>query len=176
VNRQGGSGRGARGWAAEAAYGDGYPPDDQPLGATLDAGAYPVDPGYRGRTSDRPRPADLPPGPSRSRPDRGMPPRPGFPAGSPRQGPRDAGTANRPWARPEDPTAFPPGGRSRPRPGRGQPDGRGPANDRPRPQAASRVRPTVEETMMSNARRVPRNGVPTAPRGPRPEGSRGYGG
>ena len=61
--RQGGSGRGARGWAAEAAYGDGYPAEDQLLGPTLDAAAYPVDPGYRGRTSGRPRPADMPPGP-----------------------------------------------------------------------------------------------------------------
>ena len=52
----------------------------------------------------------------------------------------------------------------------------GPANDRPRPQAASRVRPTVEETMMSNGRRVPSNGSPMPPRGPRPEGFRGYGG
>ncbi|HEY5396165.1 MAG TPA: hypothetical protein VIL16_12290, partial [Trebonia sp.] len=119
MNRQGGPGRDARGWAAETAYGDGYPPDAQLLDATLDAGAYPVDPGYRGRTSDRPRPADMPPGPSRSRPDRGMPPRPGFPPGSPRQAPRDASAASRPWGRPEDPTPFPPGGRTRPRPGRG---------------------------------------------------------
>ena len=29
--------------------------------------------------------------------------------------------------------------------------------------------------MMSNGRRVPRNGVPTPPRGPRPEGFRSYG-
>src|SRR3984885_13605728 len=108
VNGQGGSfaaprpGRGARGWAAEAAYGGGYPQDAQLVGPALDTGAYAVDPGYQGRTSDRPRPADMPPGPPRSRPDRGMPPRPGFPPGSPRQGPRDAGTANRPWIRPED--------------------------------------------------------------------------
>jgi hypothetical protein len=29
--------------------------------------------------------------------------------------------------------------------------------------------------MMSNGRRFPRNGVPTPPRGPRPEGFRSYG-
>ena len=138
----------------------------------------------RGRLSGRsrlPRPHQRPApagrhaaGPPRSRPDRGMPPRPGFPPGSPRQAPRDGSTANRPWARPDDSTPFPPGGRPRPRPGRGQPDGRGPANDRPRPQAGSRVRATAEETMMSNGRRVPRNGASAPPRGPRPEGFRGY--
>ena len=104
-----------------------------------------------------------------------QPPRPGFPPGSPRQAPRNAGRGEPPVARPEDPTPFSPGGRPRPRPGRGQPDGRGPANERPRPQAASRVRPTVEETMMSNGRRVPPSGVPTPPRGPRAEGFRGRG-
>src|SRR6202035_3621954 len=76
VNRQGGSfaaprpGRGARGWAAEAAYGGGYPPDAHLPGPALDTGAYPVDPGYRGRTSDRPRPADMPPGRAPTPPER----------------------------------------------------------------------------------------------------------
>src|ERR1700679_2613150 len=122
----------------------------------------------------RPRPADMPPSPPRSRPDRGMQPRPGFPPGSPRQAPRDGSTTNRPWATPEDSTPLPPGGRRPPRAGRGQPDGRGPANDRPRPQAAGRARATAEESMMPNGRRVPRNGAPTPPRGPRPQGFRGY--
>ena len=97
MNRQGsGPGQGAQGRAfADAAYADtGYPSDayayadpaGYPQDAYLKAGAYPVDPGYRGRTSDRPRPAD-------------MPPRSGFP---PRQVPRDPSGLNRPWQRPED--------------------------------------------------------------------------
>ena len=180
MNRQGGSfaaprpGRGARGWAAEAAY-SGYPQDPQLAGPALDIGAYPVDPGYRGRTSDRPRPADMPPAPPRTRPERGMPPRPGFPPRPPRQAPRNPAAANRPWPRPEEAAPQPAGGRPRPRPGRGQADGRGPATERPRPQAAGRSRPTAEETIMSNARRVPPSGSPTSPRGPRPAGFYGRG-
>ncbi len=176
MNRQGGSfaaprpSRGARGWAAEAAYGGGYPQDAQLLGPALDTGAYPVDPGYRGRTSDGPRPADMPPGPSHTRPERGMPPRPGFPPRPSRQAPRNPGAANRPWPRPEEAAPQPAGGRPRPRPGRGQADGRGPVTERPRPQAAGRSRPTAEETIMSNGRRVPPNGSPTPPRAPRPAG------
>jgi len=195
VNRQGGSfvaprpDRGARGWAAEAAYGDGYPQDvygdgypqdAQLLGPALDTGAYPVDPGYRGRTSDRPRPADLPPGPPRTRPERDMPPRPGFPPRPSRPTPRDQDPTNRPWPRPEDAAPFAAGdstrawgapashaSRPRPRPSRG------PAAERPRTQAAGRTRPTAEETIMSNGRRVPPNGPPTPPRSARsarPEG------
>jgi len=104
VNRRDSApGRRMRGRAADAAYagGEGYPD-----GPYLDADAYPVDPGYRGYSGGRLRPGDVPVGPPRTRPERTVPPRTGFPPRSSRQAPRDQGAANRPWQRPED---VPPG-------------------------------------------------------------------
>ena len=150
-------GRGTQGRVADAGYpdGDGYPDD-----AYLNAGAYPVDPGYRAYTNGRPRPADMPAGPPRTRPERPAPPRPGFPPRPPRQGPRDEDMFNRPWLRPED--AMPGVGRPRPRP----------AGGRPRPQGANRTRPGgTEDTFSPAGAWVPRGGGrPTPPRGPRPDG------
>ena len=70
MGRQGsGTGRGAQSRASGAAYADGnvYQRD------LYTTGAFPVDPGYQGYADGtEPRPADLPPGPPRSRPERGM--------------------------------------------------------------------------------------------------------
>ena len=101
MNRQGsGPDRGTYGRASDAAYAD---RDAYQRDSYLEADAYPVDPGYRGyangREHERPRPADMPPGPSRTRPERGMPPRPGYPPRSGRQAVYDPGAADRPWQR-----------------------------------------------------------------------------
>ena len=92
-----------RGHAAEAAYAGGEVYPDETY---LDADAYPVDPGYRGYSGGRLRPGDVPVGPPRTRPERTVPPRAGFPPRPSRQAPRDQGAFNRPWQRPED---APPG-------------------------------------------------------------------
>ena len=67
MNRQGsGPGRSTRGRAGEAAYTD---RDAYQRDSYLEADAYPVDPDYQaysgGRERERPRPADMPPGPDR---------------------------------------------------------------------------------------------------------------
>src|SRR5215472_17987984 len=145
-----------RGRAADAAYagGEGYPE-----GTHLDADAYPVDPGYRGYSGGRPRPGDVPVGPPRTRPERTVPPRAGFPPRPSRQTPRDQGAFTRPWQRPED---APPGaGRPRPRP----------SGSRPRPQGGNRGRPTVtEDAFIPNGPPVPPGGRAAPPRGPRSDG------
>ena len=103
MNRQGsGPGRGTFGRPGDAAAArDAYQRDSY-----LEAGAYPVDPGYQayagGRERDRPRPADQPPGPARPRPERGAPPRQSSPSRGGRQAAQDPGSADRPWQRPED--------------------------------------------------------------------------
>ena len=73
MSRQGsGPDRGTYGRASDAAYA--YQRE-----AYLEADAYPVDPGYQGFANDRPRPADMPPGPAPTRPQRGgTPPRSGY--------------------------------------------------------------------------------------------------
>ena len=133
MNRQGsGPDRGTRGRASGASYPerDAYQRDSY-----LQAGAYPVDPGYQGyaggRERERPRPADMPPGPTRTRPERGMPPRPGYPPRSARQAAYDPGLADRPWQRPED--AMPGVGRPRPRPAGSRPRQGPPGQSRPVP-------------------------------------------
>jgi len=77
VSRQGSRpDRGTYGRASDAAYAErnAYQRD-----AYLEADAYPVDPGYQGFANDGPRPADMPPGPAPTRPQRGgMPPRSGY--------------------------------------------------------------------------------------------------
>ena len=81
MSRQGsGPDRGTHGRASDAAYAD---RDAYQRDSYLEADAYPVDPGYQGyasrRERERPRPADMPPGP-RTRPERGMPPQARLPA------------------------------------------------------------------------------------------------
>jgi len=157
VNRRDNSpGRRMHGHAAEAAYldGEGYPDETY-----LDADAYPVDPGYRGYSGGRLRPGDVPVGPPRTRPERTVSPRAGFPPRPSRQAPRDQGAFDRPWQRPEDP---PPGaGRPRPRP----------AGSRPRPQGGNRARPTVtEDPFIPNGPSVPPGRRAAPPRGPRSDG------
>ena len=96
-----------------------------PDSALMEAEPYPVDPGYRYASSAdprgaRPRPADLPPGIPRTRPERSVP-RPPGPPRPPRQAPRDPAAAyNRPWQPPEEPRLAPadPGPRPAPGPGR----------------------------------------------------------
>ncbi|HEX8007644.1 MAG TPA: hypothetical protein VF482_14600, partial [Trebonia sp.] len=103
--RDSGPGRGTQARGPEAVYPDGPPDGDYPGAAYLDAGAYPVDPGYRAYASSRPRPGGAPAGPPpRPHSERpappprgGVPPRP-WP---PRQ-PRDTSMYDRPWQRPED--------------------------------------------------------------------------
>ena len=68
MNRQGsGPDRGTRGRVSDAAYAD---RDAYQRDSYLEADAYPVDPGYQGyasgRERERPRPADMPPGPTRT--------------------------------------------------------------------------------------------------------------
>ena len=67
MNRQGGwPGRGTFG-RTETAYADS---DAYQVDPYLEAGPYPVDPGFDGYAAgprDQPRPADLPPGPPRGR-------------------------------------------------------------------------------------------------------------
>ena len=95
MNRRDNSpGRRMHGHAAEAAYldGEGYPDETY-----LDADAYPVDPGYRGYSGGRLRPGDVPVGPPRTRPERTVPPRAGFPPRPSRQAPHDQGAFSRPW-------------------------------------------------------------------------------
>jgi hypothetical protein len=92
----------------------GYPEAE---GAYLDAEAYPVDPGYQGFGGE-PRPADVPLGAMRTRPDRAVPPR------ASRQAPEDP--VNRPWQFSGD---APPGvGRPRPAAGRPRRSGSAPGN------------------------------------------------
>ena len=69
MNRQGsGPGRGTHGRSGDAAYADRDAYQRDPY---LEPGAFPVDPGYAGSPDyDQPRPADLPPGPWRGRPER----------------------------------------------------------------------------------------------------------
>ncbi|HVT70597.1 MAG TPA: hypothetical protein VHF26_22815, partial [Trebonia sp.] len=115
MNRQGsGPGRGTSGRARDAVYAD--HDDAYQRDAYLEAGAFPVDPGYQGYASDRdrgwPRPADLPPGPPRARPERGASARPGYPPRPARQAAYDPRFADRPWQRPDD--AMPGVGRPRP--------------------------------------------------------------
>src|SRR5215468_8622351 len=145
-----------RGHTADAAYagGEGYPE-----GTHLDADAYPVDPGYRGYSGGRLRPGDVPVGPPRTRPERTVPPRAGFPPRPSWQAPRDQSAFNRPWQRPED--ALPGAGRPRPRP----------SGSRPRPQGGNRARPPVaDNTFIPNGPWVPRGGRAAPQRGPRPDG------
>ena len=131
MNRQGsGPGRGAQGRASGAAYADGD--SFATRGARdpyLEPGAYPVDPGHQDYARGTgPRPADLPPGPARSRQERGMP-RPGYPPRTARQAGYDPAADSRPWQRPDDAI-----------PGVGRPHGRGrqalPPAFVPRPAAA----------------------------------------
>ncbi len=146
MNRQGsGPGRSTRGRASEAAYPD---RDAYQRDSYLEADAYPVDPGYQGygggRDRERPRPADMPAGPWRTRPERGLPLRPGYPPRAGKQPAYESEAADRPWQRPED--AMPGVGRPRPRP----------TGPRPRQAPPGQPRPGQQ-------RQAP-------PRGPRPAG------
>ncbi|MGH3206765.1 MAG: hypothetical protein ACRDOI_17960, partial [Trebonia sp.] len=143
MSRQGsGPDRGTHGRSGDATYAerDAYQRDSY-----LEADAYPVDPSYQGyasgRERERPRPADMPP---RVRPERVMPPRPGYPPRSGRQAGYDPGSTDRPWQRPDD--AMPGVGRPRPRP----------TGPRPRQAPPGQPRPGQQ-------RQAP-------PRGPRPAG------
>ena len=149
MSRQGsGAGRGGNGRANDAAYAD---HDAYQRDAYLEADAYPVDPGYQAYASggdrERPRPADMPPGPPRTRAERGgMPPRPGGGRRTGWQASYTPGPDDRPWQRPED--AMPGVGRPRPRP----------AGARPRPAGPG---PGQQRTGPGQQR-------PPQPRGPRP--------
>src|SRR5579875_1220028 len=178
-----GESSGQRTWPGHGGSGRGRRASGRVPGRRVPGGGrVPRRPWLPGYSNGRPRPADMPPGPPRTRPERNVPPRSGFPPRPPRQGPRDHGAFNRPWSRPED--AMPGVGRPRPRPG--------PAGFRPRPQGGSRPRPSGAEGIFSpgggfapgggfspgggfapGGGRVP--GGPAAPRGPRPDGFYGPG-
>ena len=157
VNRRdGGPGRGARGTQGRAAE-DAYPDvDGYPDRAFLDAGAYAVDPGYRGYAGGPPRPGDVPAGAPRTRPERSAPPRQGFPPRPPRGGQREQTIYARPWVRPEDA----PQGSGRPRPRPGGARLRQPGGNRPRPMPDSPFNPSEQP--------IPAADRPMPPRGPRP--------
>ncbi len=195
VNRQGGSfaapgpGRGARGWAAEAAYGGGHRPAITCSAPPLDAGAYagstPATGAAPAASRDRPTCRRARPAPARSRT---VPRGPGFP-------PRIASAERRADGPP--PRTAPGHGQKRrrrlarrppgPRPGRGQPDWPGPATtSAPDPRRPAASAPTAEETMMSNGRRSspaalrchhagPGRGFPQVRCRVRPDGSRAAG-
>ena len=177
MSRQGsGPDRGTRGRASDAAFAD---RDAYQRDSYLEADAYPVDPGYQGyasgRDRDRPRPADMPPGPSRTRPERGMPPRPGYPPRSGRQAvydPRIALAAPRGrdagrWPSTATPHQLPPPAGS-PWPAAARPAALG-ATARARARPGSTTRSGLG---LTRTRPGPAQGRPTAPRGRRCPGTR----